>query len=304
MTARPAPRAIPTERIEGVVDRLRRVPLVERSFCRTADYARRQFRIDGPLLSRVLDAGLPHVRAGDELLLDDFDLLNLALFLRMRSPQRAAMRYWADVLTRPAGEERSYLIDYAPACPLPGHPGPCRFLCCLPGDEERVAEGPGDGVTPVVTVPVTLTNDWPDAPEPLVELMAEIADVEFYRLPHRVKWDLDFMLSARIGDCLGFARYLVEHGARRGLPMRMAFGLIVAPPYSTPHYWAEVRLDGRWVPVDPGLVRGMAAWGALAEEWPAHRSPGALLVNLTTRHGLLVSHGGVHPPVSFRTRLG
>ncbi len=111
------------------------------------------------------------------------------------------------------------------------------------------------------------------------------------------------MLREKIGDCLGIAVYLAEQGSRRGLSMRVVFGLVVAPPYSTPHFWAEVRVDQRWVPVDPGLIQGLVSWGILAPGWPIHRSPGAMLSTLTSRHGFAVSHRGIAAPVSFRTRL-
>jgi hypothetical protein len=289
--------------VRAVVGKLGQIPDTARRFGVTPELALARFRIDAELLDSCAQAGLPHVRDGDVPLFDDYDLTNLSLYLRLRSPQRAAMRYWAAVLTRPAGERRQYQLDLLPRCPVPGHLGECEFLCCLPVDRELLIRGPGDGTTVLASTTVTLENDWPPLPAALAEVIGEIGDVEFFRLPDGIKWDLDFMRAAKIGDCLGIARYLAEQGARRGLRTRMVFGLIVAPPFSTPHFWAEVAVDGRWVPADPGLIRFMVSTRLLPAGWPADRSPGAFLTALTSRHGFAVSHRGIAATVSFRTRV-
>ena len=296
-------RDVRTGEMHRVVDRLRRIPVSVRRFAVTPERAFENYRLDAGVLAACTRAGLPHVYDGDVPLFDDYDLTNLSLYLRLRSPGWAVMRYWAAVLTRPAGEQRRYQLDYRPVCPTPGHPGECEFLCCTPGGGELVVRGRGDGSNVLASVGVDLYNDWPPLPASLVELIEEIADIEFFRLPDGIKRDLDFMLREKIGDCLGIARYLAEHGAQRGLPTRTVFGLIVAPPYSTPHFWAEVAVEGRWVPVDPGLIQGMASWGILPPGWPLDQSPGALLSGLTSRHGFAVSHRGIAATVSFPTRV-
>jgi hypothetical protein len=284
---------------------LSRIPDHGRRFSVSAEHAQRFYRIDGGLLAELMAADLPALQTADGPLFDDYDLTNVSLCLHRRSPQRAAMRYWATVLNRPAAEERRYEIAYVATCPVPGHPGPCRFLCCLPGDEESVVgrHGGGSGDRPLVTTTVRLENNWPLLPAPLVEEIRAIADVGFYRMPEAFRWDTGLMMRERIADCAAFARHLVERGRERGLRMRPVLGLIVAAPYSTPHFWAEVEVAGRWVPADPGLVRGLRQWGVLDFDWPADRSPGALLARLSTQHSFLASHRGVAAHVAFPTRL-
>lgn len=293
-----------SEPVEQIVDRLRRIPLPARRFWVTPAQARRVYGVDGDLLSSATAAGLPHVPGADGPLFDLDDLTNLSLRRRLRSPMRAAMRYWTGVLNRPAGERREFLVDYLARCPLPDHGGDCELTCHTPDGEVTVARGAAESDRPIATTTVTLHNDWPDLPPGVVELVGELADVEFYRLPGAMKADIGFMLEQRIGDCLGIARFLADRGTRRGQRMRSVFGLIVSPPYSAPHYWAEVDVDGRWVPVDPGLLQGLAAWGVLGPGWPAHRSPGAFLVALTDRCGIAVSDRGLPAvEVAFRTRV-
>lgn len=286
-----------------LVDRLVRIPTYARRFVVCLQEAERRYRIDAELARKLIDVGLPHVPGPDGPLFDEHDMINLALCLRRRFPERAVMRYWADGLGRPPGEARTYEVDYLAACPTPGHRGPCEFRCRLPEEQERVCRGGAAGGAPLLTVPVHLTNDWPAVPEPLVDAAREIADVGFYRLPAAVRWDVDLLLRQRVGDCAAFTRYLVSEGTRRGLRMRAALGLIVAAPYSTPHYWAEVSVDDRWVPVDPGLLRGMAQWGVLPEGWSPDRSPGAFLARLSTRHAYIAFHAATPVNVVFPTRL-
>ncbi|MEV6927329.1 transglutaminase domain-containing protein [Dactylosporangium sp. NPDC051485] len=298
--------AAASDTVEQIVDRLRRIPLQARRFWVSSDRAHAAYRIDGELLSSAIGAGLPHVPGPDGPLFDADDLTNLSLRLRLRSPMRAAMRYWDRILNRPAGDRREFLVDYLARCPLPGHGGDCEMTCGTPDGVVAVPWSAAEFDRPLVTTAVTLHNDWPDLPPGLVELIGELADVEFYRLPRLMKADIGFMLEQRIGDCLGFARFLTDRGNRRGLRMRCVFGLIVSPPYSAQHFWAEVDVAGRWVPVDPGLLRGLAVWGVLDPGWPEHRSPGAILAGLSDRNGIVVSDHGVPVPpqvVAFRTRV-
>jgi hypothetical protein len=290
--------------VERVVGKLRRIPSAVRRFALTPERARADYRIDAGLLAAAMTAGLPHVFHGAVPLFDDYDLNNLSLYLRLRSPRWAVMRYWASVLGRPPGETRRYRIDYVLTCPVPGHWGECEFLCCTPGDGEQVVRGAADGTAVLLSATVDLRNDWPPLPAALVDLIGSLSGVEFFRLPDGIKWDVEFMLREKIGDCVGIARYLAVQGARRGLRTRTVFGLIVAPPYSTPHFWVEAHIRGRWVPADPGLIQGMTSWGLLSSGWPADRSPGAFLVPVTTRHGFAASHRGVAATVSFPTRAG
>ncbi|MEQ4305104.1 transglutaminase domain-containing protein [Plantactinospora sp. B6F1] len=293
---------VSVDEIDRLVSLLRRIPLHARRFALTPAAARSSYRLDADLLELLVAAGLPHVGTGEDRLFDHHDLLNVSLCLHRRSPQRVAMRYWAAVLDRPVGECREYELSYLPVCPSPGHPGDCRFLLCEPEGRESVRCGAGDGATALLTVRVRLLNDWPPLPDELVAVIQETDGIEFHRVPDSLRWDVGFLLGQGFGDCAATARLLVERGVRRGLTMRPVFGLIVAPPYSAPHFWAEVLVDGRWVPADPGIIRGLIRWDLLDPAWPVYRSPGAFLARLSTRHAFIASHEGVAADVAVRTR--
>jgi hypothetical protein len=107
-----------------------------------------------------------------------------------------------------------------------------------------------------------------------------------------------------MSDCSGAAMLLEREGSARGIPIRFAFGLIVAPPFSSLHSWNEILVEGVWVPVDPLIVRAMVKWRQLdAVEWAPHSSLGAILARL----GPSISPAGLHlgepAKVTFPTRV-
>jgi hypothetical protein len=291
-----------------VTQQLRRVPLSVRRFAIDALRARREFGADHRVLAYLLDAvceaGLPHVTDGGTRLFDLLDLTNLSLYLPLRTPHRAAMRFWGAVLNRPRGELRSYSVGYHTLCPMPGHDADCEFLLRTPGETAVRVRRPAGTEGVAHTATVTLQNDWPTAPPPVRKLLDEIEHVRLFRLPEAIRWDTGFMLRTGIGDCAGMARFLTERGRTAGLAVRFRYGLLVAPPYSMPHCWAEFRINDRWVPYDPGLVNALVRWGVLEGDlWPMHRSPGAVLAGLSSRFTRVGTHRGFNAYVAFPTRL-
>jgi hypothetical protein len=289
-------------RTAEVVSVLRRIPLSARRFTVGTAGVRTGYRLDRAVLAAATAAGLPHVGTGDEALYDHHDLTNLALYLPLPTLQRAAMKFWAQVLDRPPGEQRTYRVSYRAVCPAPGHSGPCLITCHEP-DDRVVTVAPGPDGAFAHDVDVSLHNDWPTLPRPVAALAREVAEIRFFRLPEAIRWDVGFATRNLLADCAGYAKLLAARGAALGYRSRVRHGLIVAPPYSMMHFWAEFELGGRWVPCDPGLVLGMRDWGVLsADRWPADRSVGALLVGLSSRSRAAVLHNGFVVDATFPTR--
>lgn len=113
-------------------------------------------------------------------------------------------------------------------------------------------------------------------------LLAELADYDFCWLRPPLEADLAFVRRTRLANCRSTAGLLVAEAPRLGVEARLAHGLLLAPPYSTPHNWAELRVDGEWVALDPLLLGLLARFAGLdAAAWPPPRSPGAILLRLT-----------------------
>jgi hypothetical protein len=109
----------------------------------------------------------------------------------------------------------------------------------------------------------------------------------------------------RIANCRSAAGLLVEEAPALGVEARLAHGLLLAPPYSTPHNWAEVRTDDGWLSLDPLLIALLTRFAGLdAAAWPPQRSPGAILLRLSEPGTPLVVDAGSGAPLeaTFLTR--
>lgn len=281
---------------------LRQIPTEVRRYEVTTAAAQQRYGLCPQVLSEAVDAGLPHLAADNDALFDAFDLTNLALCLPLHTPLRSAMNFWNRVLQRPESEDRHYDVEFYPVCPAPGHRGDCEFTLPTPDQGVITVNRLPAGERAVHTSRVLLRGDWPDLPAEAVELADGLSHIEFVRLPHAIRWDTAFIRRTGIGDCPGIARLIAEEGRRRGLVTRVVFGLIVAPPYSMPHFWPEIKVSGRWVPCDPGLITGLVRWGVIRpRSWPTHRSTGGFLVGLSPVFGRPAQHRGLTASVSYRT---
>lgn len=293
-----------------VVERMRRVPDTARRFSQDATVARRWHGIDTELLEKLLDAGLPSVGRGNARRFDAYDLSNAALWLDRPSVQRRGVKTWGASLRHNAVALRSpengdaparYAVEVGGICPLPGHPGICHFTVLGPhGRNERLQFAANRSVLDRWELSMPRTGRR--LPKSVRKLTKELADVEFLMLPEAVRWDLKFLESARVSDCGGTAKWIVAEAARQNMQARFSFGIIVARPYSAPHCWAEVYLDGEWLPVDPLLIRLLQKWGGIdPNSWGENDSPAPLFQRLDNDNALVASHRGLWASTSLST---
>lgn len=300
-THQPAPLPEPEEAL-ALVRRLLQVPMSLRRFTVTPAVAAGTHRVDAHLLNLLVGAGLPAAGRNGEQLFDGYDIGNAALHLGRTSVQRRAIRTWGAALRAGTVDRRARSLELFSTCPAPGHSGPCRYDVLQPGGTRRRVQVASEGEAELwaATLPPPLAS--PDLPDDLTDLLHELDCVEFFLLPEVIRWDHELMWRTGMGDCGVIADWLVGAGRHRGYQTRFSFGLLTAAPYSTPHCWAEFQVDGRWVAVDPVLVRAMTRWGGLDEDdFPAHVSIDPIVHRLSDRFTKLVSHGGIWSPVSART---
>jgi len=293
--------AAEVSRIEHLVGRLRQIPDDLRRFTVDERTALTSHRVDRTTLDTLVSAGLPYVGTGRDRLFDEYDIGNTALHLGLASVQRRAMRSWSGALrARDDDPGAPVAVEVRAFCPAPGHSGACTFDVLLPGGRRAMSpQTPGDVLTVVRPPPSARPAVFPAE---VRDLLSELASVEFFLLPEAIRWDLDFLWRTRMADCGGATAQLVEEGARRGLETRFAFGLLVAKPYSTPHCWAEFRVDGRWTAADPLLIRALTTWAGLdPAAWPPHRSPGGVMLRLTDHFTKIAAHQGMWSPISLHT---
>jgi hypothetical protein len=298
------PGGVTPEQVRETIAKLLRVPIEVRLFNRTMVQAWRFYHLKRPLLTFMVSNGLPHLSTPRGVLFDHADLMNAGMYLGVSPTVQVARRQWPAGLLRPAtAGTASYRVTYVATCPDPGHPPPCRYRVNLPDGTHVDREVDGPGRAELAGVDVVLDPDWPRVPAALHDWVAQARALEWMHLPHAARHDLDFVRRTRLADCWGSAELLFRDGLRRGLPVRRSVGLITAPPYSSAHNWVEIRLDGRWVPVDPHLTGLLVEWGTLdPEQWGPERSPGAILCRVGDPSRGLAFHAGRATRVTLATR--
>jgi Transglutaminase-like superfamily len=139
----------------------------------------------------------------------------------------------------------------------------------------------------------------------LGDLLADLASYDFCWLWPPLETDLAWVRRTRIANCRAAAGLLVEEAPALGVEARLAYGLLLAPPYSTPHNWAEVRTRDGWVALDPLLLALLSRFARLdTTDWPPQRSPGAILLRLADPGTPLVADAdsGVPLEATFLTK--
>lgn len=251
------------------------VPDEGRRFDADDNIARRQHGLSEPLVQALVDAGLPHRSVNGIRLFDRHDLSNASLELGLPSIRRMAMRTWSKTLQESDRRGRLNAVIHL---------------------------GMTDSATePRREIRVEAYAKLLLADGALALLLEEFRHYKFFMLPEIRRWDLNFITDHRICECGGASRLLVERSRPLGIPVRQCFGLLVAEPYSTGHYWAEFLIEGEWIAFDPLLLALLHRVTRLApDQWPILRSNAAMLHRLCVvdqyePHGAPIVEGMVDP---------
>jgi hypothetical protein len=267
------------ERLDEWIARLREIPDAERRFAVGRERAEREFGFDAAAAQELIARGLPHADGDAEPLLWESDLQYLGLRLGCARVYQGVLNRWASALTSLSARAETAVAIRCRAYAEPG----TRVELRAPG-RERVRAEAGAGGAPL-GFETTMRGQLPALPKQLRralgERLADYASYEFCWLLPPLETDLAWARRTRIGNCRTAAGLLVADAPALGVEARLAHGLLLAPPYSTPHNWAEVRTDDGWVALDPLLLSLLARFAGLdAGAWPPHRSPGAILLRL------------------------
>lgn len=286
------------ERIGDWIARLREIPDTEREFAVGREQAEREFGFDAAAADELVAQGLPHARGEDgEPLLWATDLQYLGLRLGCARVYRGVLNRWAGALSAFSARSETPVQIRCSAYAPPG-----TTIELLAPDGERVqAEAGARGAAPL-----GFQTTMRGAPAPLPaavaqalhELLVDLASYDFAWLRPPLEADLAFVRRTRLANCRSTAGLLVDAAPALGVEARLAHGLLLAPPYSTPHNWAEVRTDDGWAALDPLLLGLLTRFAELdASAWPPARSPAAILLRLTEPGTPLVTDAATGAPL-------
>ena len=287
--------------LAGWIERLRLIPDERRDFAVGAVQAEREFGVDPALAAELVARGVPHVDGEEGLLLATTDLHYLGLRLGCAKIYQGVLQRWAATLTE-LGERAHTPVEIR--CTAFAEPG-TEVVAIAPAGR-RIGTRAGDRPA-TLRFEAELSGDWPELPVALHSLLADLAALDFCWIPESMQTDLAFVARTRLSNCAAAAYTLVAQAPALGVEARMAYGLLLAPPYSTPHYWAEVRTgEDHWTPADPLLAGLLARFAGLdAAAWPPTRSPGAILLPLADPETPLVVDAASGAPVqaTFLTKV-
>lgn len=246
------------------------VPDSGRRFDIPADLATRQYGISGALLEQLQSSGLPMRQRNGAPFFDPYDLANASLHLGLSSIQRMAMRTWARTLQK--CDESATLqanIKFLPAAASPTDP-------------------------PLHELRVPLSGNAMHATGAIHSLLEQFRLYRFFMLPEVCRWDMAFIEAHGICECGGASTLLTMRARAMDIEARHCFGLLIAEPFSTGHYWTELRINGQWIAFDPLLLHLLHAVTRLdPDKWPIHRSNGAVLHRLC----VIEAYGNTGAPV-------
>jgi Transglutaminase-like superfamily len=281
------------DEIDGWIARLREIPDAARDFAVAHEQAEREFGFDSDAAAELIARGLPHARGDDGPLLWETDLQYLGLRLGRRGVYQGVLNRWAGALTSLSARAETAVAIRARAYAPPG----TAVELLAPGGARVRGEAAG-----ALGFETTMRGELAPLPRALAdalgELLADLAAYDFCWLRPPLEADLAFVRRTRLANCRSTAGLLVEEAPRLGVEARLAHGLLLAPPYSTPHNWAEVRSGDGWVALDPLLLGLLARFAGLdAAAWPPTRSPGAILLALTEPGTPLVTAADTGAPL-------
>lgn len=284
--------------------RLRRIPREAGDYTCSAQDALVQFGLGEPELEALRHAGLHGRSADGEPAYAPYDLHYVGLRLGMAPDVLEGIKLWRTSLERLVGAGETHIrVTYVPK--VPDETQPVDGHAVLPGAPHYPVKL--QHLNPAAEFTATQSATWPALPDDVAAIVDEVASVEFCLLPIRLAGDT--VLARRIGltECWTGSKHVVETCRRIGRRARLAYGLMVTLPFSSPHAWAEVEVEGIWTPVDPLIIDLMRRWGGLDPAvWPHHRSPGAMLRPLVWDPPSplpLVSRAGHGVPTTFLTRI-
>lgn len=285
------------DELDGWIAALRAIPDAARDFAVAREQAEREFGFDAAAVAELVARGLPHAPARDGAgpLLWATDLQYLGL-------RRGCARIYQGVLNRWAGALRAFSaraeVSLQIRCRAYAPSGAAVALRAPGGERVHGVAGAAPlafettmrGAPPALDAATARTLD---------ALLAELAAYDFCWLRPPLEADLAFVRRTRLANCRSTAGLLVEEAPRLGVEVRLVHGLLLAPPYSTPHNWAEVRsAAGEWVALDPLLLGLLARFAGLdPAAWPPRRSPGAILLALTEPGTPLVTEADSGAPL-------
>jgi hypothetical protein len=244
--------------------------------------------------------GLPHLCVDGRRWFRWGDLHYLGVRLGTARPYLLNVTLWARALTELSAHERTMIeVDYVPQLGRE-HGGHVAGRVALPDGPKQLTLRSGV----VASTARVFQRGRPDPVAPALRtLLTSFEHLQLYVIPESLRTHGVALAGLGLCDCESAARLLVDAAAREGFEARLAYGLLVSFPFSTPHGWAEVCVEGRWTAIDPLTANVIRDFGPeQSQAVGTYACLGAILMRVDTEPVALVSVDGRSVEATYPTR--
>ncbi|MGB2710979.1 MAG: hypothetical protein WBC33_05630 [Conexibacter sp.] len=284
--------------------RLGSIPRRDSDYSYSATDAFHHFNVDAETLGAMRRAGLSVDGPSGQDLYTRFDLHYLGIRLGFARQHLWAIGLWRRSLDRFSSRAATQVrVTYVPQ--MPDVPAGAVGDVMLDGGVRRRVQLLHN--EPACVIEPIMIRDWPAIPADIVSVLQEVASYEFCLMPPRLRGDTAMARDLQLLECWTAAKLIVDACEDLGHEAHIAHGLMIVLPFSNPHTWAEISVDGIWTPVDPLMITMMQRHATLdVQRWPCHRSLGPLLARMVVAEAPppLVSIDGEPVAATYRTCVG
>jgi|SRR3989344_1816953 len=264
----------PPNQYDMTLHKINQIPDSYRHFTIPHHDVKSLYGIDDAALNELKQRGLKHRNNH----YDRYDLGNIALYHSFFSIQKMAMRSWSGTLKRSENQETlkahiQYVVEEKTL-----KPGDTISLL-LPNKGKTSLPFQGNSnLISLDYIQKPISYKFTDIYQ---SLLLEIDTYNFFMLPEEVRWNPDFIEEHKICECGGASKKLLQMARALNIKTRHQFGILLAKPYSTCHYWVEFKIEGQWLAADPLLLKILKRITGLKPDiWTYNTSPNALFIPL------------------------
>lgn len=274
-----------------IINQLKKIPSHYKKFTLNEETAEKTYGIKKEHLNQFIEQGLEFQEFHNERFFDRYDLSNLSLYFKLPSIQRMAMRTWGSTLKQSTQFNHiQIMISYLLANSLLNEQTTMPIKILTP-DQGRITkyfhEQP--------CVYTFSTNKFIQQfllKNEAAKLIDQVKDIDFYMIPEELRWNIDFIKNNNMAECGGISKYLYQLAIQNHIPARQLYGILLAKPYSTTHYWTEFLIDEKWIAADPLLIKLLIEQFKLDSTlWNIYSPPSIAFLPLCKVRGYLETTG-------------
>jgi hypothetical protein len=266
--------------ISEVIDRLLQIPVECRNFNIDESKACSEYRFTPDILDFLKNKGISHRLEDGAYAFCHLDLITMGYYMRIPTRLNLVFRTWGGSLKKYKHHKSiDASFDIIPIDGSIDDDQTYEFEILTPQINRLKVTGQNNQA--LMHFDIQRNNTRVEFSSELRDVIDKVLQFDFFMLPEDVRWDLDFILKTKMADCGGSSKYCHALLKEKGFEARHCFGIVLAEPFGSGRYFTEVRLNDRWVAIDPHLIKLLRGLSSLKnDDWSCNRSPGEVMLPL------------------------